>query len=127
LGHWLYFLPTELQSSLGPDGHPKRGGFLPPVHHLPRRMWAGGRFDFHAPLKVGMHVERTSTIKSVKEKTGKTGPLVFVTVEHRVAQPGGEALLVEEHDIVYREARSGETSPDYPKAPGETPAWSRRV
>src|SRR6266498_3444073 len=61
LWHWLYFLPTVRQSELGPDGHPKRGGFLPPVP-LPRRMWAGARFEFHRPLHIGEAIVRKSTI-----------------------------------------------------------------
>jgi 3-methylfumaryl-CoA hydratase len=53
LWHWLYFLPMARQSGLGPDGHPQRGGFLPPVP-LPRRMWAGGRLQWHQQvLQVG--------------------------------------------------------------------------
>ena len=52
LWHWLYFLPLARRSQLGPDGHPRRGGFLPPVT-LPRRMWAGGGFSFPGPLRVG--------------------------------------------------------------------------
>ena len=52
LWHWLYFLPLHRQSEIGPDGHAKRGGFLPPVP-LPRRMWAGSQFEFRAPLRVG--------------------------------------------------------------------------
>jgi 3-methylfumaryl-CoA hydratase len=59
LWHWLYFLPLHRQSEIGPDGHARRGGFLPPVP-LPRRMWAGSQFEFHAPLRVGDAVERTS-------------------------------------------------------------------
>lgn len=127
LSHWIYFLPKERQSELGPDGHAKRGGFLPPVHHLPRRMWAGGRLEFLAPLRVGMKAERLSTIKSVKEKTGKTGSLVFVTVEHRVSEVGGELLVVEEHDIVYRDARPADPNAAYPKVPDLVPAWSREI
>src|SRR5947209_1010637 len=59
LWHWLYFLPVHRQSELGPDGHAKRGGFLPPVD-LPRRMWAGGRLGFHQPLRVGDRIRRVS-------------------------------------------------------------------
>ena len=40
LWHWLYFLPIHRHADIGPDGHARRGGFLPPVP-LPRRMWAG--------------------------------------------------------------------------------------
>jgi 3-methylfumaryl-CoA hydratase len=78
LWHWLYFLPVAPMAEVGPDGHPKRGGFLPPVP-LPRRMWAGGRLTFHAPLKVGEHATRTSTIANIEDKTGRSGRLVFVT------------------------------------------------
>jgi 3-methylfumaryl-CoA hydratase len=76
LWHWLYFLPLARQSEIGPDGHPKRGGFLPPVP-LPRRMWAGSDFIFHQPLQIGDTLARTSTIVDVKEKSGRTGTLLL--------------------------------------------------
>ncbi len=101
LWHWLYFLPHQRQSELGPDGHAKRGGFLPPVP-LPRRMWAGGRLQWHQPvLRVGDAVKRVSRIESVTHKAGRTGDLVFVLVRHEVHNAQGLALT-EEHDIVYR-------------------------
>jgi 3-methylfumaryl-CoA hydratase len=100
LWHWLYFLPMVRQSELGPDGHPKRGGFLPPVP-LPRRMWAGARFEFHRPLRIGESIVRKSTIADVSAKEGRSGPLIFVLVRHDIGGPAGLAL-VEEHDIVYR-------------------------
>lgn len=65
LWHGLYFLPLHRQRDIGPDGHPKRGGFLPPVP-LPRRMWAGGQMEFRAPTRVGACVERRSTIDAVQ-------------------------------------------------------------
>jgi 3-methylfumaryl-CoA hydratase len=102
LHHWLYFWDVQPPQSLGPDGHPARGGFLPPVP-LPRRMWAGGRVTFLKPLLIGERVKRTSTILKVEEKSGKSGHLVFVTVQHEVSGQNGTAL-VEEQDIVYREA-----------------------
>ena len=102
LWHWLYFLPHAQQSELGPDGHAKRGGFLPPVP-LPRRMWAGGRLQWHAPLRVGDEVERFSTIESVTHKTGRSGELVFVLVKHEVYN-AQDLCLTEAHDIVYRPA-----------------------
>ena len=79
LWHWLYFLPQHRQSELGPDGHAKRGGFLPPVP-LPRRMWAGGRLTWDPTTRcvVGDAVQRTSRIESVTHKAGRTGELVFV-------------------------------------------------
>ncbi len=82
--HWLYFLPISPLSEAGPDGHPQRGGFLPPVP-LPRRMFAGGRFEFHRPLKIGETMTRSSRIADVSGKEGRTGTLVFVTVRHEIA------------------------------------------
>lgn len=101
-GHWMYFLPVDRQSRLASDGHAFKGDFLPPIE-LPRRMWAGGRLQFAAPIKTGDHTVKTSTIKSVAPKEGRTGKLVFVTVEHRVENEKG-LCLTEEHDLVFREA-----------------------
>lgn len=101
--HWMLFQEWVAPDRIGPDGHPRRGGFLPPVHHLPRRMWAGGRLVFHAPLRTGEAVRRESTIEAVTEKTGASGALVFVTVRHRIG--GAAGLAIEEwQDIVYRSA-----------------------
>ena len=123
--HWLFFLPLHRQSELGKDGHPERGGFLPPVP-LPRRMWAGSRMEFHKPLRVGETITRTSRIASVKQKEGRTGPLVFVLVCHEIANPAGLAIT-EEHDIVYRDhARKGESAPEPPPAPLES-SWKRTI
>ncbi|WEE78048.1 MaoC family dehydratase N-terminal domain-containing protein [Comamonas testosteroni] len=129
LWHWLYFLPHARQSEIGPDGHPRRGGFLPPVP-LPRRMWAGGRMRWEAgnPLRVGQQVQRVSTIRSVQRKTGRSGELLFVLVEHRFSNQDGLAL-VEEHDIVYRAAaRPGDPvpPPQQPPLAGQA-AWSRTI
>jgi 3-methylfumaryl-CoA hydratase len=125
LWHWLYFLPGQRQSEIGPDGHARRGGFLPPVP-LPRRMWAGGRLQWHAPLRVGEQVQRTSTIASVSHKSGRTGDLVFVLVRHELRNAQGLALT-EEHDIVYRAAaRPGDPAPPPQRAP-EDATWSREL
>jgi 3-methylfumaryl-CoA hydratase len=125
LWHWAYFWSLAPTASLGPDGHAARGGFLPPIP-LPRRMWAGSRVDFPRPLEVGSAVTRHSTIKSVEEKSGRSGRLAFVTVEHVIADEEGPCI-VEEHDIVYREA--GEKGAPLP--PGEAPpqegAWRQAV
>lgn len=102
LWHWAYFWSLAPTAGLGPDGHAARGEFLPPID-LPRRMWAGSRVVFPKPLTLGATVTRRSTIKSVTQKTGRSGPLAFVTVEH-VLSDGSEPCIVEEHDIVYREA-----------------------
>lgn len=101
LGHWLYFLPHDRQSEIDIDGHPRRGGFLPPVG-LPRRMWAGSRLEFHRQPSIGETVRRLSTIQDVQGKSGKSGQLVFVNVRHQL-YAGEELLLTEQQDIVYRE------------------------
>ncbi|MFN4004397.1 MAG: MaoC family dehydratase N-terminal domain-containing protein [Hylemonella sp.] len=102
LWHWIYFTPLTRASEIGPDGHARRGGFLPPVP-LPRRMWAGGRLEFMQPLRVGETARRVSTIQDVTVKEGRSGALVFVCVRHAYSGSNGLALT-EEHDIVYRDA-----------------------
>ena len=126
LWHWLYFLPRHRQSEIGPDGHAKRGGFLPPVP-LPRRMWAGSQFEFHAPLHVGDTLTRTSTIHDVTEKSGRSGRLVFVKVRHEIRR-GHEATvaLTEFHDIVYREAPGPADVAPPPKAAPASATWEKR-
>jgi 3-methylfumaryl-CoA hydratase len=127
LWHWLYFLPLYRQSEIGDDGHAKRGGFLPPVP-LPRRMWAGSQFQFHQPLRIGDHVVRTSTIADVTEKSGRTGPLVFVKVRHEIRRNGESAVaLTEFHDIVYREAARPDDVAPPPTAAPATAAWERKI
>lgn len=123
LWHWLYFLPSQRQSDIGPDGHPKRGGFLPPVP-LPRRMWAGGRLQWHQQvLQVGDAATRSSRIESVTHKAGRTGDLVFVLVKHELRNDQG-LVLTEEHDIVYRaNPQAGDPVPP-PQAAEKDAAWS---
>jgi len=124
LWHWLYFLEAKPASELGPDGHPKRGGFLPPVP-LPRRMWAGSRLSFLKPIPLGAAIRRDSEILKVEVKEGRTGTLVFVTVKHLIS--ANDTLAVdEEHDIVYRNApKPGDPAPQPKAAPDG--AWSRRL
>ena len=125
LWHWLYFLPLDRQSAIGPDGHPKRGGFLPPVP-LPRRMWAGSQLAFHRPLQVGDAITRESRIDAVIEKSGRTGPLVFVKVRHEIRIDASEDVaLTEFHDIVYREAPRPGDPPAPPQPAPRTSAWER--
>ena len=123
--HWLYFLPVDPQAMIGPDGHPKRGGFLPPVP-LPRRMWGGSRMAFMHPLRAGSTVTRTSRIADITAKQGRSGPLVFVRVHHELSDARGVAL-VEEHDIVYRAMpRAGEAPSAAPVARTDE-QFSRRI
>ncbi len=125
LWHWLYFLPTARQSILGPDGHPARGGFLPPVP-LPRRMWAGGHFTFHQPLRVDEAISRTSTIQDVTIKHGRNGALCFVLVRHELFGQNGLAL-VEEHDIVYRDMPQATEAAPTPRPVRTDDVWRRDI
>jgi len=94
---------------------------------LPRRMWAGGRFEFAKPLRIGDPITRVSTIDDVSEKSGRTGSLVFVKVRHEIRSQGESAgALTEFHDIVYREAaRPDDVAPTPKKAPASS-AWERK-
>ena len=103
LWHWIYFLEGLPPGKLGRDGHPARGGFLPPVP-LPNRMWAGGRVKFLKPVPIGAHVRKASSILKVDHKIGRSGDLVFVTVLHALKSSTDEVLIREEHDIVYKSA-----------------------
>jgi len=123
--HWLYFLPMSPLSEAGPDGHPARGGFLPPVP-LPRRMWASSDLRFHEPIAIGDTIKRTSTIESVDHKKGRSGDLVFVVVNHQIHR--GHTLCIDEkHHIVYREMPDPEAPTPTPPAAPTGAQWSRRV
>jgi 3-methylfumaryl-CoA hydratase len=125
LWHWMYFLPHYRASDVGADGHAKRGGFLPPIP-LPRRMWAGGRITFRTPLHIGESIARESRIVDITRKDGRSGPLAFVVVRHTIEGMGGIAI-VEEHDIVYREAASArQRNVDLAPAPVGA-VWSREI
>lgn len=126
LHHWLYFWDVRPPEGLGADGHPARGGFLPSVP-LPRRMWAGGRLRFLRDLKVGERVSRTSTILRIEAKSGRSGDLVFVTVQHEIAGEAG-AAVIEEQDLVYRDAaKPGSIAGPTGVASAPTAPWRREV
>jgi 3-methylfumaryl-CoA hydratase len=127
LWHWLYFLPMHRQSEIGPDGHARRGGFLPPVP-LPRRMWAGSQLEFRTPIRVGDRVARTSIIEDVTTKDGRTGKLVFVKVRHEIrCNDAADPALVEFHDIVYREAKKPDDADPPPRPAPVNAAWQRDI
>jgi 3-methylfumaryl-CoA hydratase len=108
--NWLYFLPRAPSRQIGPDGHPKRGGFLPPIT-LARRMWAGSRCTFHHDLHIGDRATKTSTILKINEKQGRAGTMFFVTVRHEIRV---DAILAyeEEQDIVYMDIPKVFTPPE---------------
>lgn len=101
LSHWLYFLPIFNQDELSDDGHPRKGGFLPPIP-FPKRMWAGGRLTFLTPIQINQHIRRESEITKVEFKQGKTGNMYFVTVKHSIYAED-QLAIIEEQDIVYRD------------------------
>ncbi len=112
LAHLIFNKAIVQVSEVGRDGHPKRGDFLPPVA-LPRRMWAGSKFEFRAPLRVGDKLAKRSEVVSVQAKTGSTGQLVFLVLRHTTtSQSGGEVM--EEQTVVYRDDPK-------PAAAGEAP------
>jgi 3-methylfumaryl-CoA hydratase len=123
--HSILFPRVVRHSQVGKDGHPERGDFLPPVP-LPRRMFAGKRITFHAPLRVGDEVKRESTIQSVTPKSGRSGQMVFVTVKTDMSGPRGLAIT-EEQDIVYREEPAKGAPPPEPQPAPGTAVWKKIV
>ncbi len=102
LVHWAYFLPVVASDGLGPDGHPKRGGFMPPVT-LPRRMFAASTMEFGAPLQLGVLATMTSTVADVRHRSGRSGDLILVDVD-RVIEQRGTVCVRERQSVVYRDA-----------------------
>ena len=125
LWHWMFFASLSRHSDVAADGHTKLGGFLPPVP-LPRRMFAGGRFEFHHPLRIGDDITRVSTVKGVTSKRGRTGDMVFVTVQHDISDAQGFAVR-EEHDIVYREAAKLGAAQSQPRPAPTDEVFSREI
>lgn len=125
LWHWALFPHIATRSHISADGHPQRGGFLPP-DPLPRRMWAGSRVRFERPVLIGSEVSRTSQIIDVAGKEGRSGKLVFIRIRHELEDHEGP-LISEVQDVVYREASSGPfTPPTSPLAPTQT-TWTRTI
>ena len=128
LWHWLYLLERPAQSDLGADGHPIRNCVPAPPGPGRRRMWAGGRVRTSGPLRCGEPATRRTRVLSVRDKEGRSGPLTFVVVEHRISQ-GGQVVVDEQQDIVFRPASAGglpagDDGPVVPAGPGE---WAIEV
>ncbi len=114
--HHVYFWDVRSPGELGADGHPKTGRLIPDLG-LPRRMWAGGRLQFLAPLRAGVLAEKTTTLVGFARKTGRSGEFGLVTLRHVIRQKG-VPVLTEEQDLVYRPAKTeGEARPEAPRAP----------
>ncbi|NKB57159.1 MAG: acyl-CoA dehydrogenase [Alphaproteobacteria bacterium] len=130
MGHWCYFMPRVPASKIGADGHPARGGFMPPVP-LPRRMFGGFRATYHKPLILGEMMQREARIANVQIKEGRTGTLVICTVHHEFSGENGLALE-EDHDYVYRGNPPADSS-DSTGGSGKTAmaptdhAWRREI
>jgi 3-methylfumaryl-CoA hydratase len=130
LWHWVALPRWPASSEIGLDGHPRRGTFLPPID-LPRRMFAGGRVQWFGDLQVGAKVFRESAVTSVVQKQGRSGDLVVVQVTTRLrSQEGGDLLLEEQQDLVYREAdspRPARVMPEADEASSITPVGAPLV
>lgn len=122
---WMFFNPAAPRRGLGVDGHPRRGGFLPPIE-LPRRMWAGSRIRYLADLPIDALATRKSRIQKVENKVGKRGSLWFVTVEHTTVCEG-QACMVEEQDIVYREATPPGSAAPRPERYEVEAEWGQEI
>ncbi len=123
----LFFASNALQRDIGPDGHPNKGLFLPPIP-LPRRMAAGRRVRIMGALKVGQAATRTAEVVAVEPKGARTSHLIVLTMRHTYAV-AGQPIAIEEFDAVYREALPpGQKNAALPPvAPPADPAWSSRV
>jgi len=115
--HQLYFWDPHPPKALGRDGHPRLGGIIPDMG-LPRRMWAGGRLEFHAPLRAGLAAERRTVLENASHKTGRTGALGLVTLRHDIWQDG-QLCIRDWQDLIYRENPA-------PEVPKPTPPTARR-
>jgi 3-methylfumaryl-CoA hydratase len=126
LWHWLYFLDRPAQRELGPDGHPAAGRFMPPIPQR-RRMYAGGRVTYQAPIRCGDELARRSELAGWKIRPGRTGPLLFVTVRHRFSR-GDIPVVTEEQDLVYRSGPApGPSASPAPEAPDDGPEGPWRM
>lgn len=119
--HWCLGLPDAPSASLGADGHPRRddgpASLLPPLPHLPRRMWASSKVEFLAPLRLGARIERQSTVLAIEAKQGSSGELVFVTLQHETTADGALGLR-EEQSLVYRAAATSDAPLNPPPGAG---------
>ena len=122
--HWIFFVPLVPSDELGGDGHPRRVGEL--AERFPRRMFAGAELRSHGGLRIGEAAVRHSSVRSAEEKSGRSGELLVVSLDHRYTQ-GGETVLEERQDLVYRPASNAPTPKPGEGAVVPAAAWSRSV
>lgn len=123
--HWLFFLHRAPTAQIGPDGHPRRGGFFPPIE-LQRRMFAGEQTIFHAPLRIGQSATRTGTITRLDEKEGRSGRMVLASAHYRIEQ-AGELCVEDTHDIVYIAGGGATPAPGPDSFTPPDGAWHREI
>lgn len=124
LWHWTCFRPSPSQSQLGQDGHPLKGGLLPPIS-LPQRMWVASQIEIRWPPWVGDSLSRTSTITDASLQGCRTGPMAFIKLQHEVSNAAG-LVIVEQQAIVYRNPPTA-TEAAEPTAAPLAPTWSRLI
>lgn len=123
----MFFPDICRQSELGPDGHPNKGVFLPPIP-LPRRMGAGRRVDISGNLVIGQPAKKTAEVAAIIPKSGRSGNIVILTMR-LTFETGGNVVAVDEFDAIYREAvppGQKSTSSVFKEAPQEG-EWSEDV
>jgi 3-methylfumaryl-CoA hydratase len=121
----MTFTPKAEQATLGPDGHPQKGTFLPPID-LPRRMFAGVALTVHQPLCLGHLTTREAIVTDVVLKDGRQGPLAFVTIAVRYFQQ--DTLCLEEtQTLVYRPPGAPVPAPHPRVSLSPTAPWSRTI
>lgn len=123
----MFFNNNAMQRDIGPDGHPNKGIFLPPIP-LPRRMGAGRRVEIRDTLRAGVPGRRTAEVLAITPKSARTGHLIVLTLRHTI-ETEGRIVAVDDFDAVYREGlKPGEKNPLSPiVAPPANPAWSKQV
>ncbi|HKA42391.1 MAG TPA: MaoC family dehydratase N-terminal domain-containing protein [Burkholderiales bacterium] len=125
LWNWVYLNELFKTSELADNGHGTLGGFMPPIP-LPRRMWAGGRFTFKRPLRIGQAARRVSTVADLTAKEGDSGELVFLLLRHEISGPDGTAIT-EEQDIVYRAPPRTSEPPARVRRAADKALWRREI
>lgn len=121
LWHWLYFPDNTPSDLLGEDGAPRAGALMPPVP-LEQVMWAGAEFEFLRPLRIGVETSKRSSIAEMHFKSGRRGPMVFVTWEHRYEQDRQAAAIERSHAVFLGASDGTAAMPDAPVSAG-TKVW----